>query len=1210
MLGDDLGTIHSIAAKTNLAVYTSHRPENFTEALMELSLYCDRQLPKTFNTVFSPLCFAITSKADLIVLGGEYGNVATLDVNTEKILRDEEICYKIPIVNLFLVLKDTQVALYNEASEIFLLEFPSLEALHKIELRPGRVLMVMNELDRRICYYNGGLKIKFIRLSEEYDYYTTTASDCQRLEIPSPAISIEISFNNLVLAVGTEDGRIMMYQISSCNLLKATQVSMVQATLLAFSEKDKFLASAYTDNTIRVWDIENSSFILRYHFQKHTNLITGLAFVRDNAYLVSSSLDSDIHLWDMKVEGLPYTLNYTDTQITVLKGFKDHKTVYYLQKNNTVSKWNVPGLHKSARYRGHSGPLISLQFLSETFELLSIGQDNLGIIWDYRNHLEVTRKKFKSSLVGMLLSKTSKFVFLISVKPLLYVWNFMSNTVDELEIAQPAVALALTENESVLAVTDVIYRIILYDYCTMERRIVIKGHVLPVSQIFFTCNDEFLITGSRDTTIGKWEVDNGLRVNSGIGHETSIVSLIVSKSEFIISAAEDGTVIIWNLNCISLYVIQAIEAYCNLGIYLSKSQEYLITLQGKVASFWQLETLALMFQTNPVLDAKCLAVTPNEKFIAIGEENTILIEENPLISNFFRIVGKKQGSPHKFMKFILDCQKESPKTPYDDIHNHWVVAPYLISPAHILAYCNRFDDLNKALFNHINTASFFSTVNNETPISICVNMEYKNCIDICLKYIRMQSQGKRGKTKNVRAYLPLANCLTKLNTIDYPYIKKLYDSIFVEASETYLPRFCLLEANLPSLYLSEQIAIYPETMSPMAMYKNTGRPIKFSKSTFPLDIDLGTNDSIEFLQSLLDCSDPKVFRTTIVQEYLKYKWVKIKPVIYALALLYVLYLILLGLHIVMFLESKFFLAIMILAHLLLLAFEILQIATDFNGYWFSAWNILDQLRSLSFSYYALMAWQGKYNTDILLAVLIFSWTKGISCFRVFDETRYMVRLIIQVIIDIATFFFLLGYATLAFAFVFYIRNPEAKSFAMYLTVAYRLDLGDFDTNLQEPFDWILFFISTMINPLIMLNLLIAIMSDTATYIAEIDDICGLKELTEMIIDIEKILFWKKLVTGKHYLQKCDFSQPDDLKVDKTEHKVKLIKKQAKAMEKIVKEIQAKANRIEEIDKGENLKNVIDEQENIKISLRNGFELSDSLIQSIQKKLELLVNNPS
>ena len=88
----------------------------------------------------------------------------------------------------------------------------------------------------------------------------------------------------------------------------------------------------------------------------------------------------------------------------------------------------------------------------------------------------------------------------------------------------------------------------------------------------------------------------------------------------------------------------------------------------------------------------------------------------------------------------------------------------------------------------------------------------------------------------------------------------------------------------------------------------------------------------------------------------------------------------------------------------------------------------------------------------------------------FDETRYMVRLIIQVIVDISTFFVILFYATLSFTFVFYLRNPEAEPFFMYLTQSYRLDLGDFETDLDNYFDWFLFFVSTMITPLIMLNL--------------------------------------------------------------------------------------------------------------------------------------------
>ena len=89
--------------------------------------------------------------------------------------------------------------------------------------------------------------------------------------------------------------------------------------------------------------------------------------------------------------------------------------------------------------------------------------------------------------------------------------------------------------------------------------------------------------------------------------------------------------------------------------------------------------------------------------------------------------------------------------------------------------------------------------------------------------------------------------------------------------------------------------------------------------------------------------------------------------------------------------------------------------------------------------------------EIKSAGIIFSYTRGISYFRMFDGTRYMVRLLSEVIKDMKVFFIILFYSTLAFTFIFYLRNP-GSSFGIFLTVSYRLNLGDFDTDYEEAFD--------------------------------------------------------------------------------------------------------------------------------------------------------------
>ena len=72
----------------------------------------------------------------------------------------------------------------------------------------------------------------------------------------------------------------------------------------------------------------------------------------------------------------------------------------------------------------------------------------------------------------------------------------------------------------------------------------------------------------------------------------------------------------------------------------------------------------------------------------------------------------------------------------------------------------------------------------------------------------------------------------------------------------------------------------------------------------------------------------------------------------------------------------------------------------------------------------------------------------------------------------------------------------------------------------------------------MLNLLISIMGDTYSKVQESNDIANYQELTEMIIEIEKLMFWKKAFSHKHYLQQLDFLTGNDASSDKILEKIK------------------------------------------------------------------------
>lgn len=74
--------------------------------------------------------------------------------------------------------------------------------------------------------------------------------------------------------------------------------------------------------------------------------------------------------------------------------------------------------------------------------------------------------------------------------------------------------------------------------------------------------------------------------------------------------------------------------------------------------------------------------------------------------------------------------------------------------------------------------------------------------------------------------------------------------------------------------------------------------------------------------------------------------------------------------------------------------------------------------------------------------------------------------------------------------------------------------GDFNTDDYSIALWVLFFFGTLLMPLIMLNMLIAIMSDTFERVSTSKLEADGRELNLLILEQESLLFWVKKNSGK------------------------------------------------------------------------------------------------
>lgn len=157
---------------------------------------------------------------------------------------------------------------------------------------------------------------------------------------------------------------------------------------------------------------------------------------------------------------------------------------------------------------------------------------------------------------------------------------------------------------------------------------------------------------------------------------------------------------------------------------------------------------------------------------------------------------------------------------------------------------------------------------------------------------------------------------------------------------------------------------------------------------------------------------------------------------------------------------------------------------------------------------------------ILAVACFFMWMKLLYFLRIFESTGYLISMIIEVINDMGTFFLILAITIIAFGdsmlLVNLANSPDNRfideqngRFVGGVTFAYLIALGDWDTgNFGASATWvvwILFFLNTIFNLVVMFNLLISIIGDTFGRVTGNAENAGYKDKASMVSENEYLI---------------------------------------------------------------------------------------------------------
>jgi hypothetical protein len=96
-----------------------------------------------------------------------------------------------------------------------------------------------------------------------------------------------------------------------------------------------------------------------------------------------------------------------------------------------------------------------------------------------------------------------------------------------------------------------------------------------------------------------------------------------------------------------------------------------------------------------------------------------------------------------------------------------------------------------------------------------------------------------------------------------------------------------------------------------------------------------------------------------------------------------------------------------------------------------------------------------------------------------------------------------------------------------MTLAYELNLSAFETDDYSTWQWIIFMLASIVNCVIMLNLLISILGDSYERVQLNLVESDYSQMLEVILELEKMMIWNRNKGIQTYLHKCNLLKSED-----------------------------------------------------------------------------------